>query len=332
MKIEQNKQNNTLEQIANVINGNKSFSIYTHINTDIDAIGSSLALKRVLESMGKVAHVFVDSTFPSNAYMFSDTMLINNQSQKEYDVAIILDCNEENRMGRLKYKYRKNVKTTILLDHHLDSPMFAKYNFVKTDVSSTCEIVYMLIKTMGVKLDKETSKLLLCGIYTDTGCLKFSNTYPETMRITASLLENCSCAMDEITVPLFSNLTMGAFNLRKLAHNKIEFFEEDQIAIMNLVAKDFKELEVSFNETKGIVDIPMQIGSVKMVALITEGEQEPGVYYISFRTKGDYDARRIANIFGGGGHLKASGCKIVDDLDKIKQVVYDAMKEELYRC
>ena len=67
MKTGVNKTNNSLEQLANVINGNKSFSIYTHVHTDIDAIGSSLALKRVLEKLGKVAHVFVDSTFPNNA-------------------------------------------------------------------------------------------------------------------------------------------------------------------------------------------------------------------------------------------------------------------------
>ena len=86
MKTMESKTNNTLEQIVNVINGNKTFSIYIHVHTDIDAIGSSLALKRALEKMGKVAHVFVDSTFPNNAYIFEDTNLINNQKIKQYDV------------------------------------------------------------------------------------------------------------------------------------------------------------------------------------------------------------------------------------------------------
>ena len=329
---EQIKPNNPMSQIANVIKGNKSFSIYTHVHTDIDAIGSSLALKRTLEKMGKVAHVFIDSTFPNNAYMFNDTLLINNQSQKEYDVAIVLDCNDENRIGRLKYKYRKNAKTTILLDHHLEGDRFAKYNFVETRVSSTCEVIYMLIKELGQDIDKETCRLLISGIYTDTGCLKFSNAYPSTFKIIAELLEKSGYVMDEIMVPLLSNLSIEAFNLRRLAHNRIEFFEDNQLAIMTLVAKDFKELNVSFDETKGITDIAMQIGSVKMVALVSEGEQEPGVHYISFRSKGDYNVKRVAETFGGGGHLKASGCKIVEPINETKKLVLNALKEELYRC
>ena len=326
------KENNSLEQIANVIKGNKSFSLYIHVHTDIDAIGSSLALKRAIEKMGKIANVFVDSTFPNNAYMFEDTKLINNQSQREYDVAIVLDSNDENRIGRFKYKYRKNVKTTMLLDHHLDSPRFAKYNYVDTNVSSTCEVVYRIIKELGVEFDKEMCRLLISGIYTDTGCLKFSNSYPSTFKIVAELLDKSGLAMDEITVPLLSSLTVEAFNLRKLAHNRIEFFEDNQIAVMTLVAKDFKEIGVAFDETKGITDIAMQIGSVKIVALVSEGDQEPGVHYISFRTKGDYNAKRIAETFGGGGHLKASGCKIAEPLEVAKKYVLDALKEELHRC
>ena len=73
-----------IEKICSIIRSNKSFSIYTHINTDIDAIGSSLALKRALNSMGKTAHVFVDSVFPNNASMFEDVGKINNEKYSLY--------------------------------------------------------------------------------------------------------------------------------------------------------------------------------------------------------------------------------------------------------
>ena len=73
----------------------------------------------------------------------------------------------------------------------------------------------------------------------------------------------------------------------------------------------------------------MQIGSVKLVALVSEGEQEPGVYYISFRSKDNYNAKNVAQEFGGGGHLKASGCKIIDSLANVKAKVLAALKKEL---
>ena len=264
--------------------------------------------------------------------MFEDTVKINKENQKEYDVAIVLDSNDENRLGRLKYKYKKNAKTTILIDHHLDSPMFAKYNYVETQVSSTCELVYRLIKALKVSIDKELCRLLISGIYTDTGCLKFSNSYSSSFETVAELLKIGGFAMDELTVPLFNNLTLEAFNLKRLAHNRIEFFENNEIAIITLTPKDFRELNVAFDETKGLTDIAMQIGSVKIVALVSASDQEPDVYYVSLRTKGEYSAKNIAENFGGGGHLKASGCKIIDNVDNAKKQVLEAMKKELKRC
>ena len=120
----------SLEKIADVIKTYKSFAIYSHVHTDIDAVGSSLALKVGLEGLGKTAHVFIDSQLTPNAYSLKGADLINNQKQKEYDVAIVLDLSDESRLGRLKYKYRKNVKTTICIDHHLDPQDFCRFMYV----------------------------------------------------------------------------------------------------------------------------------------------------------------------------------------------------------
>ena len=94
----------SLEKIGEVIKSNKSFSIYSHMKADIDAIGSSLALKRILEKLGKKADVFIDSVMPDNAKMFEDTKTINTGNGKQYDVAVVLDANSDSRLGRLKYK------------------------------------------------------------------------------------------------------------------------------------------------------------------------------------------------------------------------------------
>lgn len=319
----------TLDKICGIINSNKSFSIYSHINTDIDAIGSTLALKRALEKKGKTAHVFIDSTFPSNTCMFEDINKINNEKQKEYDICIVLDCADENRLGRLKYKYRKNVKNVVCVDHHLNNGFNLKNKYVDDNVSSTCEIVYSLIKKLNIELDTEICKLLICGMYTDTGALKFSNTYPSSFRVAAELLEKSGLYMDQISMPLFNSLSIESYNLRKLAYNRLKLYENDKVAVITLVADDFDELKVAFDETKGITDIGMQLKSVKIVALITEDNRERGVYHLSFRTKDNYDARAMAEEFGGGGHLKASGCKISESLDKTLEMVLKAIKKEI---
>lgn len=323
--------NQLIEKICGILKSNKTFSIYTHINTDIDAIGSSLALKRVLEKMGKKAHVFVDSIFPNNASMFEDVSKINNEKLDSYDCCVVLDCGDEPRLGRLRYKYRKNVKTVVCIDHHLENSVPTKNKLVETNVSSTCELIYFIIKALKVDFDQEMCKLLISGTYTDTGSLKFSNTVSSTYLMLADLITMYNSTMDNISMPLFNNLTKEAFNLKRLAYDRVELLLNDEVAFIVLKQEDFIRLRVKMGETKGLSDIAMQLGSVNVVVLISESDVEEGVYHISIRTKNNYSAKNIAVEFGGGGHLKASGCKIKDNLENVRRCILEAVKKELDR-
>jgi len=320
-----------IDKICNIIKSNKTFSIYTHINTDIDALGSSLALKRAITSLGKQAHVFVDSIFPSNTIMFEDIDKVNNEKLDKYDVCFVLDAPEEARLGRLKYKYRKNVKTIVSVDHHLENTIPTNNKIVDINVSSTCELIYLIIKALKVDIDKEMCKLLISGTYTDTGGLKFSNTCSSTYTMLADLIAIYGSTMDEISMPLFNNLTQEAFNLKRLAYDRLELLLDNKVAFITLKREDFIRLRVKMGETKGLADIGMQLGSVEIVVLISESDVEEGVYHISIRTKHDYSAKNIAIEFGGGGHLKASGCKIKDNLENVRRDILQAVKKEISR-
>ncbi len=323
--------NQAIEKICSIIKSNRSFSVYTHINADIDALGSSLVLKRALSKMGKTVHIFVDSIFPSNTVMFEDIDKINNEKQDAYDVCFVLDAPTEARLGRLKYKYRKNIKTLVCVDHHEDNEIPTKNKLVDINVSSTCELIYLIIKALKVDIDKEICKLLISGTYTDTGALQFSNTKSSTYLMLADLLNIYGSAIDEISMPLFNNLSKEAFNLKCLAYDRLELHGEDKIALISIKKEDFVRLKVRFGETKGLADIGMQIGSVKVVVLISESDVDEGAYHISIRTKGDYSAKNIAEEFGGGGHLKASGCKIRDSLENVRRSILEAAQREVNR-
>lgn len=323
---------NELGKIFNIIKNYKSFAIYGHMKTDFDSICSCLSLKRVLENMGKTAHVFMDSELLSPGKIFLDFGKINQEKAPSYDVAVVLDCNDETRLGRLRYKYRKNVKCTIEIDHHLGNLGFAKANYIVEGESSTCELMCNLYEFMNVTLDKETAKLLLTGIYTDTGCLKFSNTHVSTYEWAAKLLKIADITVDEITNPIFRSMTQTGFKLTKLAYNNAQFFENDQAAIICLSADDFEKVGAKFEETKGIVEVAMQLESVKLMALISENPLERGMQYISIRSKAPYNARNVALAFGGGGHEQASGCRIAEDQKVAFEKVKKELIEEIKRC
>ena len=318
-------------KVCEIIKQNKTFSIYLHINTDFDAIGSALALRRILNKLGKVGHVFVDSILPPNVDILDEYQCINNEKLDKYDVCCALDCNDENRIGRLKYKYRKNVKTSFQIDHHLENTMFLKVNAVKEGASSTCELIYKLANDLNIELDKKMCKYLACGILTDTGCLKFSNVQPSTLKTMAELLEKGGFIMDELTYPLFNNLTFEAFELKKLSLEKLEYICDKKAGVMILTEKDLSDCGVGFEHTKGLTDLPMQIQDLKIVVVATENKMD-NAYHLSIRAKDDYSAQLVAKEFGGGGHVKAAGCKISLEYEKsMKQMIIDAVKKELDR-
>ncbi len=325
------KNNDIIDEIGKIIKNNKTFSIYSHIRTDIDAVASSLAFRMALNKMGKVANVFIDSDLPVNSRHLIGANAINNEREKSYDVAIILDCNDETRLGRLKFKYRKNTKTTFQIDHHTQNPNFAKVNFVDEKASSTCEMVAELFFKIGIEIDKDIASTLLSGIYTDTGSLKFSNTTTNTLSVVGKLLALSKTTMDKITNPIFNSVTVDGFKLRKFCYNNLELFADNKIAIMTISADDICSLGVPFVETKSLIDIALQLESAKVVALMSENPEERGLIYVSLRTKDDYVARNIAAAFGGGGHMMASGCRIEGDIASAKEKVLNEMKKELER-
>lgn len=320
------------EQIAGAIKRNKSFAIFGHVHTDFDSICSCLAMKAAIEGLGKRAHVFINSAFPPNVTMLDGYEKINCESQKTpYDIAIVLDCNNESRLGKYNYRYKRGVKGTILIDHHKGTLPFAKFNYLDSRGSSTCELVYNLFQYMGIVPNKVMCKLLVAGIYTDTGSLMHTNCYPSTYRAVARLVELGGFSIDEITVPIFKNLSLAAFKLKALCYERVKLLRDDKIAITVLTKEDFESCGATFEETTGLIDVTSQLSTVRLIALASEDPSDAGTFYVSLRSKGDYSAYEISKEFGGGGHIQAAGCKLIGDAKEIEKKLIAALEKELDR-
>lgn len=306
-----------LSDVAKIIKESNNVSIYTHINTDCDALGSSLALREALIQMGKKADVYVNSNFPNNFKFYGDLSFVNHKTiEGKYDLAICLDSATEGRLGKYKFTYRKGVKNTLAIDHHqLSNENFCKVNFVK-ESSSTSEILFELLISMKIKLTKYMCKCLISGILTDTG--RFTHSIkPKTLFVVSKLLKYGEFKMEEITTPLFNSMTFEVFNLMQLAYDRIEFYSDKQLAMIMFSNEDFKKTSTTINDVDAFPDIPLQLECVKFAILASEDDK--GYFRVSFRSKGEISAKDVAESFGGGGHLNASGCKIFGTFEEVKE-------------
>ena len=79
-------------------------------------------------------------------------------------------------------------------------------------------------------------------------------------------------------------------------------------------------------EVDGVANLPMQIFGVEIG--ITCKQQQDGSYRISLRAGDHADVSKVANRFGGGGHVKASGCSVSEgDPETVCKMLMDVSAE-----
>ena len=304
-------------KVISLIENAKNVAIYIHINVDCDAMGSALATKEVLENMGKVADVYVNSGLPNNFKFYGNLDFLNKKHCKgKYDLVICLDTATEGRIGKYKYTYNKDTGNTLLIDHHnLSSSFFCKTNYVLNS-SSTAEVLYDLFVAMNVNFTESICKNLLSGIITDTGKFMHSLTR-RTLKIAGELLKRGNFKIEDITNPLFNSMKFEVFKLMQKAYHQMEFYAEGKLALIMFERNDFVESGATMDELDVFPDIPLQLECVQFAILASQDDK--GYFRVSLRSKGNISAKEVAAVFGGGGHLNASGCKLFGEFDEIKE-------------
>jgi phosphoesterase RecJ-like protein len=79
-------------------------------------------------------------------------------------------------------------------------------------------------------------------------------------------------------------------------------------------------------DSEGFVNQPLSIKGVEAAFLIRESEK--GKTRVSLRSRtDDMDVNKIARTFGGGGHVRASGCRIEGTIPDVKSKLLAAIKD-----
>ena len=323
------KSNSLLEQIK----GSKKIIITTHRNPDGDAIGSSLALQKVLLKMGIDVSIIMPSSAPNFLSWLSgcediiiydfDTEL-SAKKVEEADIIFCLDFNQLERIDKLGEMIRQANGVKVLIDHHLNPSDFATFKYSSTQVSSTCEMLYswLCIHELEKFIDGSIATALYVGILTDTGSFKFG-TSPQLFRIAANLLEY---GIDDVEIQNKLFNSSSEKRLRLYGHcltNRMDVFEEYATGIIWLTKEDYEQFSIERGDTEGIVNALLQIEKVVMGIFIHE---QPTVVKLSLRSKGDFSVEEIARkYFKGGGHRNASGgisfLSLDQTMEKIKEIL-----------
>ena len=300
-----------IAEIANLIKNLKSTLIFTHINPDGDTLSCAFALKYALEKLNIKADIVSPDGIPKK---FNITKLFDKvltEPQLGYEGYISVDCSSEGQMGQ-PYKLFSRQKLTINIDHHMSNTRYAKYNFV-CNYSANAINIYELIVALGVEIDEYLANTLLLGIITDTGNFAHSNTDTKTFEVAMELSKKGG-NVARLNMLLFKNQSKERAKLYIEVMQNIRYFEEDKVALITITQDMLKKHGLERSDTEGFIDFPLSIAGVEVALSVFEDRRE--LYKISFRSK-NVNVSEIANFFGGGGHINASGAVIAGSYEEV---------------
>ena len=309
----------TLQKIADVIDKNKTFLVLTHVFIDGDALGSQLAMAGLLRKKGKDVYLIGDRQ-GLDFYSFlpgSEQVKENLSTDVEIDVAIVVDCGSKERLGEAK-KYLKIAKTSINIDHHLKNTKFADVNWVRADASSAGEMVYQLFKELKEEPDKDDALCIYTAILTDTGSFRYASTTPRTHEIAAALLRK-GIRPEYVSESLYNSHTYDDIALLREVLSGMTISPDGRIAWLRLSRKTLQKINYSQEMVDSFISYPRSIKTVHIAILFKEINNNK--VKISFRSNYGVNVAKLAALWGGGGHHRASGCTITGSLAEIERGV-----------
>lgn len=310
----------TINEIAAKIKSLKSALIFSHNRPDGDTVGSATALYIALNKLGIKADLVCEAAIPEKLKIVknADKYLLPICVGGVYDAHIAVDCSVESMFGDDSYALYVKNKVKINVDHHVSNSRHGNYNYVE-QTAACAEIVYKLILALGVVIDKDIADCLLLGVISDTGGFMHSNVTENTL-FTAANLAHAGGDVHRISQNLFKSQPKARAELYARVISGMRYYLDDRFAVLVITRKDLAETGATADMTEGFIDFPMTVKTVEVgISLMETADKR---YKVSFRSRGKVNVNEIAAIYGGGGHILASGAVIngylEDIIDKIR--------------
>ena len=309
----------TLDEILKEIEKAETFVVLAHENPDGDAVGSALGVCTFLKELGKTDIDVLFKEYPETFDFLPNSDMIKQESTFErYDMAIVVDCPNSDRVSKEYRKFIENAKIIVQFDHHLRNSMFGDYNVVNPVAPACSQILVSALEYLKIDISKDVATCLLAGIITDTGGFRFNSTTAETFEFAAWCLSK-GINVAKVYKEAMMTKTITQFKAEKLALDRLEFFNDDKITFTYITKQDIDELGIKSGELDGIAGVGITIKDVEVA--IFAREKDDG-FKISFRSN-NIDVSDICMLFGGGGHKLAAGCQIDSSIEEVRKAVVE---------
>lgn len=297
-----------------------------HVRPDGDCVGSCMGLYQYVKKCFPNVQVDVYlEDIPDSFVMFEVVKEIHHEiaEEKVYDLFIALDCADKSRLGFSKQLFDK-ANATVCVDHHISNPGFANDNYIVAEASSTAELVYRLIDKEAI--DSDIAECLYLGIVHDTGVFQYSCTSPETMEAAADLMRK-NIRANEIIDKTYYEKTFAQNKALGEALATSYLTLNNKCIVSYMTKETMDAFQVKPKDLEGIVSQLRVTQGVEVAVFMYQiGADE---FKISLRASGYVDVSKVAQVFGGGGHVKAAGLSMRGNVQDIIHKLTEQIGKQL---
>ena len=305
--------------------GVSRLGIAGHVRPDGDCLGSTLAVYNYIKDYYPKTEVclFLEEVPPEFTFLRRAEEVITDYPQEPpFDLFVAIDSSDPERLGRA-LPYFEAAGRTACIDHHISNQGFADLSYLFPESSSASELVFELIPRE--RITKEIAECLYTGIIHDTGVFQYSCTSAKTMAAGGFLMER-GIDYPGIVDRTFYTRSFTQQKLLGLALGKSTLELGGRVIVSYLTAADMESCGATRSDTGAIVS-QLRLTKDTDVALFLYETSDPvrgQGWKGSLRVNSEVNVARVAEAFGGGGHIKAAGFTYYGSLE---HCLTDVLKE-----
>jgi len=330
----ENGSRSSHDQVVEELRGARKLIVVSHENPDGDALGSLIAMQRILTALGKECAMFIaGDEFPlPQEYRFFplDGLVSSPPADLDERTIVFLDCGNLERNPA--EAFQRPGAHILNIDHHHDNTRFGTVNLVVPQASCTAEIVWDLMHGLGVTPTLTIAEALYVGLITDTGRFMYENTGARAHLMAAELIE-AGVDVHDIYRRVYEDVPFGKLALLARGLTNVQRYDGGRLTMTALTAEDFTESGAEESDSEGVVDHLRAVEGTAVAALVRDRLADGDgtrLRKVSLRSADDrIDVSYIARLQGGGGHRQAAGFSTELGWEELVQFLRGAVAEQL---
>lgn len=319
-------QNVSFDEIGQRVKAATTIIVVSHDRPDGDALGSTLAMGRLLELQGKqVIRLNADPVPEALSFLPDAEKLKQPDKLLAADLIFVLDAGGRKRVSETVWEVLPKSVPVICIDHHLSHEPFGDFRWVDPTSPATGQMISELTDACGWPMDLAIAENLYVAISTDTGHFRYASTTGKTLRIVADLLD-LGVDTHRYNVLLNESFPPRCLDLVEEILPKVRRDLDGRCLSFRLTRETSTRLGLEGDDSSLLVSLLRSIKGASITIVFEElGD---GRIRVSSRSKDEtLSVAKVCEAFGGGGHLLAAGARLLGPIEMAEDLFLEKVAE-----